>query len=1814
MLGDLAERMIKRLILLPILFLAHTLASAQTISIGTIVPGPYGKGSTIAVPITISDEGGKILPNNSFKLYLSDATGNFNKEQLIGNFNSHYTTFVNGLLPSNLVAGNYKVRVQSTNPAITSGSSASFSVADVAGLQASIDAPTQTLSSNPKTFGSCASGRANTRFNFTNTSTTGATVSATIANGFNASDTKQLTFDGASTEQFIADISHYTITVKASLNGVIATQAFFIVNNTQNTPFSTFGSNTVCLPNGTLKYGVEINSASGIQSNFPGFTYRVNWGDQSIETYTFNQIKAAGGIVQHSYYKSSCGSQVVVGSVRYYNVFGIGMQLMSPFCNEIGTPVSTQAKVVTQPENRFGAPEYACLNTTITIPNISIAGENPSATSPECNNNNVIYFWYVDDKLVSPAAGVPLSYQLKHTFTTAGIHVIRLESESNSDCQAVPIERPILIQNPPKPEFNLNGDLFCIGSAIKATNSSVVDNTGGAPNSCKWIIKGPSNPIFLNGTTATSENPEFKFTQAGIYTIALSALSSCDPVDTKEKTIIVNASPTITANWQTNLCGKGQLLTFSNTQGNPVTTSFTGTFKEESDTYRWEISGGKYEFKQGTTEFSKEPTIFFEDYGTYTLKITTKNNCGSTTVTKTISFNESPTVSAGSDLAICAGSSVQLNGVLSGPPVAGFSWTGGKGTFIPNRNTLTAQYIPTVDEITTGQVELTLTATTTISSPCDKISDIVIVKIYPPNKITTAATATICTGSQFIYDPKAVIEGSTIKWTAIGSDNASGYSNSGTGEINDLLSNADATRNATVTYTITPEANGCPGESLKLIVTISPIPSVKAEAANATVCTGQKSAINLTPAITGTKYIWTSTTTGAITGNTNQSTPITSTIINDLLVNTGTTAGSVTYVITPVSTSGCRGESVTITLQITAAPVIADAGLDQKLCNVNGVKLNANHPGSGNGRWTLISAQTGISFDDNTKLDATVSGLKPGQVYRFKWTISGPGACNSSSDEVVINNLAELSNNLITYPGYTVCEGVKVTITGSQPTGGDANEYLYTWESSTDGFSWTVINLQNQKSLDVIVTQPLFFRRSVKSGSCSTISGIVKVDVQKGISNNSISADQHICSGTLPAKLEGSLPQGADGSYKYQWQQSVDGNNWAIIIGATDISYQPAALVQTTYYRRVVTSAICSGNQQNVGNSIRVKVSKGAKANYNWISESACAPFLITKENIKAEASDAGDTYEWFVGTESIGKGFDFPGYTLQNAGDVAEIRLEVTSALGCGKSVFKHSFKTNTALTAAFVTSVSQGCGSVAVSFTNRTLNIEGVDFEWNFGNGQVSYQQNPVAITYAARADNRDTTYVVILKAKSKCAISLDTAFIKVFGKPAPRFSPSAVEGCSPLKVTFKNSSPSASSTYIWNFGDGTTETYTDNRSVTHIFTTGKSKTFTVTMTQRNACGAELSLSHNIKVAPNTVQPDLVVEAHQLAGCAPHTVKFYNYTIGAHSYTYIFDDGTDTIRTNSDDPIEHTFLKGGVYKVKLIASNCSDTTIIKTITVYHQAETKFTTDVTEGCAPLTVKFNNQTKNAIQQVWDFGNGKTYTGANPPPQVFSADKSSYTIKLITKSNYGCMDTLIMKDYIQVTAPAVAGFDVLPGEMIQYPDFRFKFKNTSTGEYTALQWDFGDRSTLSTEKDPEHMYPDTGVYKVRLTLTNKFGCSDVKERTVRITGTPGQLFIPNAFMPNSATEELRTFKAKGSGIEKWEFRIFNKWGQTVWTTNKLDTKGAPIDTWDGTFNGSPVPQGVYFWEVSAIFKNGNEWQGMSYNNQEPKKSGIIHLIR
>lgn len=1346
---------------LSLLILSIFTASSQIISVNPVKPGPYGAGSSIAVSIKIQDNAAKLKADNVFKLFVSDASGSFAAEKEIGSYPGFYTTFINGVIPTGLPAGNYKVRVKNSSNTTVSLPSNSFEIQAQTGVVADIDASAaQTLGNNPETFGVCSPEKT-TNFRFTNSSTANANVAVSFTNELNTSDVKQFTIDG-SPLNFMAEMSHYTIFVEATLNGTTGTKAYFLINNVIKPGFNSPANNTVCLP-AVLQYDIETSSSNGIQNNFPGYSYQINWGDGIIENVTPNQIYLAGGVVRHTYTRSSCGKQIKINDVNYYNVFGIIYQVSSPFCGLVSVPLSTQAKVITQPENKFGLPAAVCINTDVIINNASIAGDNPSSNSPECKNNTNVYYWYIDGVPVTPQ-GVPITYALNYKFLAPGFHTVRLESESNSNCEAAPLEKTVYVQAAPIPNFSLSETLSCAGTIIKTTDLSVVDVGAQAQNSYLWNVRGPSAVTYANGTSSVSKSPEFQFQAAGTYIVQLTITSPCGAI-TSEQTVVINSTPKINANWQSNLCGKGQLLSFNNTTGNSVNTSFSGTSEIKSDTYTWTVTGGAYSFRNNTNANSKEPSIFFEDYGTYTISVTHQNNCGTETVTKTITFNESPTVSAGLDQEICAGSPVTLNGTITGGTALSYKWVGGNGTFSPSRNSLTPTYIPTAQEIAAGEVSLILSIVTTNPSPCNTVEDVVIIKINSVNNITSAGTKAICTNTAINYLPTASLPETTFSWTATGSENAAGYSTVGTGEIKDVVSNTDPSREATITYTIIPTNNGCAGEPFTLVITITGIPKVTATALNSTICSGKESKISLVSNFPGMRYTWTSTVTGNITGNRNQTTPVAIDEIIETFSNSGTTNGTVKYTIIPENTTGCSGEAITITVNVSTSP---------------------------------------------------------------------------------------------------------------------------------------------------------------------------------GIST------------------------------------------------------------------------------------------------------------------------------------------------------------------------------------------------------------------------------------------------------------------------------FSPNKTTGCSPLAITFNNSTPGIANTYRWDFGDGQTLVTTDNKAVNHIYTSAVARTYKVSLITETDCGS-FSSEYTIKISPNTVLPQFIVNGDQYEGCAPHKVNFVNNSTGAVLFKYDFGDGTVIETNRSPENVEHVFTKSGTYNVKFTASNgCSDTTITQTIKVFPQAVTDFTADFTESCATVTAKFQNKSTDALSYLWDFGDGTVSTEVNPV-HTFSHNKKAYTIRLISTSSLGCTDTLELLDYIKVIAAPVADFKVLPGETIQHPNYNFSFTDKTIGEVESLKWDFGDGST-STLPNPEHSYADTGSYKVTLTAVNSLGCTSTQVKTVRIIGTPGNLFIPNAFMPNSLTNEIRTFIPKGSGIETWNMRIFNKWGEMIWETNKLDDKGSPVEGWDGNMHGTPASQGIYFWEISARFINGTEWAGMIYNNSEPKKTGTINLIR
>lgn len=1836
-------RFIVRSLFLLYFLITGAQAFAQTVTIRNVDAGPYAPSSSIAAAIFITDSEGKLnVTNNKFQLFLSDANGNFASERNIGEFTGYYTGFVNGTIPANTVQGaGYKVRIKTTNGASVSAPSNAFAVVAGTGVKAAASSTTVNPT-YPEVYGTCFATE-DYPFLFTNSSTAGSVVTANFYNDLTQTDEQTLPLNSFST--FTAKTSNYTVFVKAVNNGIVGTKAYLLLNNFISNSFQTQNSSSVCLPENsvaTVSYSVNINGAGGIQNNFPGTLYTIKWGDGSSTNLTYYQIAATNGVLTHNYAVSSCGAKNAEGTVT--NRFEVSFKVANTYCADQNKTLSGDQAVLSPPKTAITGPVKACTGKEVVFTNTSYSGQVVSSTAggASCENPNATYQWYVNGQPIAPFNSKK-NIPLKYTFTAAGTYRILLKLTSSSPCVAPDAVLDICVQDPPQPSFTIPATA-CIGSGpVAAVNTSVVSNPCNNNIAYTWTVTPATGFTYAQGTTKNSQSPKFLFSTTGKYDIKLAIDNGvCDIAQSEVQTITVSNVPTATLSASYSLCGKGQTLTFDNTTGSATRATFTGTVTPQPNTYEWTVTGlngiAPATFVNNTTTSSQYPQINFPAFGTYEVSVKHTNDCGTvTSQVQQITFKEAPTVLAGTDQVICSGSTAQLDGAVNGAYNTLVWSTTGTGTF-SNKNIEKPIYTPSAADRAAGKVTLTLKITTSLPGDCGNIADDVLITINPANTITSASTKTICTGNSVNYTPTSTVAGSVYNWVVtLSSPNAGGFSTTGSGNITDVLTNSSTTGNATVIYTITPQANGCDGTPFTLTVTVAPKPEITLTGpAGNSVCSGSSAGIQLTSNVAGTQYTWTVAANSSVTGAADQITPVSATNINQVLVNTSSAPVTVTYTVTPINTNSadeCMGATKTITLTVQPQIPAANAGSDAVLCNQQTYQLQGNDAGTFTGTWTLTSGQTGITFTNAAQYNTTVSGLKPGQTYTFRWTISGTAQCTVQFDDVAVTNNPPIAGNSVALISPTTCSGQVITVTGSTPTGGNGT-YTYVWESSIDGTTWTVLSSQTDKDLNVPVTESTYFRRSVASGACSDDkSNSVRAIVQPAISNNTITpADLSVCANKSAGTITGSIPVGADGNFIYQWQSSINnGATWANITGATDVSYTTPILVTNIQYRRVVSSLVCTGVQSNISNVTSVTVNPNAKAEMTWTTSAGCVPFALTAQNIKAVPyDDRNDVYTWYANGVVIGTGVTFPGYTIDTDGQTVEIRLIVTSKFGCESAVTSHTFTTSKTIVASFTPLLTQACGTKAVQFNNNTAPVDGATYEWNFGNGQTSTLAQPNAVTFAAATDGRDVIYNVTLTAKTDCSLSTVSTTVTIKpAKPVAGIAPKSTVGCAPFTLLVDNLSPGTNDKYIYHVVNASGQDV-----VTPVVSTDKTQqqiiipnegNYSLYMEAQSTCATGRSQIVPIEVTQRLLYPGLTTATQkERLGCAPYTVNFLNTSSGGNTFRYEWNDGTPATTSQNTNAISHTFAQPGTYNVILYASgNCAMNvpSEVVTITVTAKPAPAFTMDNGTGCSVLKVNFVNQTtepagsQGTYDYSWNFGDAKTNADNTStlqnPTHNFDYPGSPYTVTLTaTNRATGCSEQTTR--LITVTAPAIAEFRTRGDSVITYPNYQFSFEDLSTNKPTSWKWNFGDGS-MSTQQNPTHMYTDTGTYTVKLTVANQ-SCSTTKTHKVRITGTPGQLYVPNAFTPGSTNQDLRTFAAKGSGLSSLHMRIFNNYGQLIWETTKLDARGAPTEGWDGTFQGSPVPQGVYIWQIEAKYINGSEWKGMTYNSSSPKRTGAIHLIR
>jgi gliding motility-associated-like protein len=148
-----------------------------------------------------------------------------------------------------------------------------------------------------------------------------------------------------------------------------------------------------------------------------------------------------------------------------------------------------------------------------------------------------------------------------------------------------------------------------------------------------------------------------------------------------------------------------------------------------------------------------------------------------------------------------------------------------------------------------------------------------------------------------------------------------------------------------------------------------------------------------------------------------------------------------------------------------------------------------------------------------------------------------------------------------------------------------------------------------------------------------------------------------------------------------------------------------------------------------------------------------------------------------------------------------------------------------------------------------------------------------------------------------------------------------------------------------------------------------------------------------------------------------------------------------------------------------------------------------------------------------------------------------------------------------------------------------------FSLPASAGISNVLWNFGDPASGSSNTasglTANHTFAQVGTYSIQAIVTGNCGVDTLYLNALSIVdcGNPCTVNVPNVFSPNlDGVNE--TFSPNGScTFEQYDFQILNRWGKRVFQTED------PSEKWTGKYNGSPCPDGVYFYVLKYKFPFG-----------------------
>lgn len=393
--------------------------------------------------------------------------------------------------------------------------------------------------------------------------------------------------------------------------------------------------------------------------------------------------------------------------------------------------------------------------------------------------------------------------------------------------------------------------------------------------------------------------------------------------------------------------------------------------------------------------------------------------------------------------------------------------------------------------------------------------------------------------------------------------------------------------------------------------------------------------------------------------------------------------------------------------------------------------------------------------------------------------------------------------------------------------------------------------------------------------------------------------------------------------------------------------------------------------------------------------------------------------------------------------------------------------------------------CPGASVSFTNSSSNANA--YAWNFGDGSTDTATNPSHLY-----PSYGTYDVTLIASNDGCSDTLTKSGYVNVQLPEADFT--STYNCSNrLSYTFLDSSQGAN-TYSWDFGDGNTSS--TSGTVSHIYSSAG--TYVCTLSVYNTVtGCTHTQTDTLNVvalnAPNFVASDTNI-------CLNDSVIFTRDTVSNDvTFAWHFSNGSGVFINNSQSTsVIYKYTDTGSHDVMLKITDdegCTDSTLITDLIKVGGGVVDFMITDTNVCAESDVLFTDISTlsnfPAVWRFWDFDDNKDDSTALDTIYHSFNNPGVYDVTLTVTDSIGCKYTGFKQNYVYAHRPTAQFYTddtlVCAGDTVD-------FQNNSGGTSFSSFWEFGDGDTL-TKTTPGHVYSSNGIYTVKLTVTDRFGCKD-----------------------------------------------------------------------------------------------------------------------